>query len=193
MQEGVYQELLLERLAQVVGLSAERLKALWSKGQASATPRAACACTGAPRRRAAPAAAASCARPSCGCCIIPAIAAQVSGSERAGLEGSDEPGVALLRELLDNLREHPATLPAQVIQRWAGRDGSDVLQKLLEREEVITSAVAAESELRAALAKLADQAAGRRMEALEAKSRTGTLEAAEIKEFQILIRETQSP
>jgi DNA primase len=186
VQEGVYQELLLERLAQVVGLSAERLKALWTKGQASATPTppAPAAARRAPRG----AGRGSLVRQA----IVrllhhPAIAAQVSAAERVGLEASDEAGVPLLRELLDNLREHPATLPAQVIQRWADRDGSDVLQKLLEREEVITSAVAAESELRAALAKLADQAAGRRLEALEAKSRSGTLEAAEIKEFQILI------
>ena len=70
----------------------------------------------------------------------PAIASEVTAAERAGLEACEEPGVALLRELLDNLREQPAQIPAQVIQRWAGREGGDALQKLLEHEEVITDA-----------------------------------------------------
>ena len=42
-------------------------------------------------------------------------------------------------------------------------------------------------ELRAALAKLADRAAGRRLEALQAKSRTGSLAPGELEEFQLLI------
>jgi hypothetical protein len=117
----------------------------------------------------------------------PAIALEVTVAERAGLDASDEAGVALLRELLDNLREQPAQIAAQVIQRWAARAEGETLQKLLEREEVITEAPAAAGELRAALVKLADQAAGRRLEVLEAKSRAGSLAASEIEEFQRLI------
>jgi hypothetical protein len=117
----------------------------------------------------------------------PAIAGEVSLDERAGLDASDEAGVGLLRELLDNLREQPAQIPAQVIQRWTGREGAEALQKLLEREEVITDAAAAAGELRAALGRIADQAAGRRLEALEAKSRTGSLAPNELEEFQRLI------
>jgi hypothetical protein len=118
---------------------------------------------------------------------FPAIALEVSPSERAGLDEADEPGVDLLRSLLDELRERPAQLPAQVVQRWADREGGESLQKLLEREAVITDAGAAAGELRAALVKLADQAAGRRLEALEAKSRAGSLAPDEIKEFQRLM------
>jgi DNA primase DnaG DnaB-binding len=118
----------------------------------------------------------------------PAIAAEVTAGERAGLDASEEPGVTLLRELLDNLRAQPAQVPAQVIERWAGREGAESLQKLLLREEVITERSAAAGELRAALVKLADQAAGRRLEALEAKSRAGPLAAGELEEFQSLIQ-----
>src|SRR5437667_420350 len=64
----------------------------------------------------------------------PAIAGEVSPDERAGLEASEEAGMGLLRELLDNLREQPAQIPAQVIERWTGREGAEWLQKLLERE-----------------------------------------------------------
>jgi hypothetical protein len=117
----------------------------------------------------------------------PQIAAEVSEAERAGLEGSEEPGVPLLRALLDDLRAHPAQIPAQVVQRWAEREGGEALPKLLEREEVFTDAPAAAGELRGALLKLAEQAAGRRLEALEAKSRSATLSAHEFDEFQQLI------
>jgi DNA primase len=189
--EGVYRELLLERLAEVVGLSAPRLEELWTQGRTGAPPAAP------PPAPARPAQTRASARSGGRGSLVrqaivrllhyPAIAAEVTPAERAGLEASDEAGVALLRELLDNLREQPAQIPAQVIQRWAGREGGDALQKLLEREEVITGAAAAAAELRAALLKLADQAAGRRLEALEAKSRAGSLAPNEIEEFQRLI------
>jgi DNA primase len=187
----VYRELLLARLAQVIGLAPARLEALWTAGgmvtPATSTP-------GAPLRRSAS------ARPARGAgrgslvrqAVIrllhyPAIALEVSPAERAGLDASEEPGAELLRELLDNLREQPAEIPAQVIQRWAGRKEGETLQKLLAREEVITGAAAAAGELRSALVKLADQAAGMRLQALEAKSRAGSLAGDELIEFQRLI------
>jgi DNA primase len=189
--EGVYRELLLERLAQVVGLNAVRLEELWAQGR-SGTP-AALPAPQPVRRTPARAAGRGAGRGSLVRQAIvrllhyPAIALEVTAAERAGLDASDEAGVVLLRELLDNLREQPAQIPAQVIQRWAGREEGESLQKLLEREEVITGTSAAAGELRAALVKLADQAAGRRLEALEAKSRAGRLAGSEIEEFQVLI------
>ena len=186
--EGVYRELLLERLAQVVGLPAQRLQELWTSGgnlAAGAAPAAP------PRRRPAPARGAgrgSLVRQAIVRLLhYPAIAGEVSLAERAGLDVSEEPGIGLLRDLLDNLREQPAQISAQVIQRWSGRAGGEALQKLLEREEVITDTVAAAGELRGALAKLADLAAGRRLEALETKSRAGSLAQHELEEFQRLI------
>jgi hypothetical protein len=119
--------------------------------------------------------------------LYPAIAAEVSSDERAGLDASEEAGVALLRELLDNLREQPAQISAQVIQRWAGREGAESLQKLLEREEVISDAPAAAGELRSALVKLADLAVERRLVHLEAQSRCAPLSSDEILEFRALM------
>ncbi|HEY4449276.1 MAG TPA: DNA primase [Steroidobacteraceae bacterium] len=188
--EGVYRELLLERLAQVVGLTPARLEALWT----GAKPDAPSTSSPPPARRSAA------ARPARGAgrgtlvrqAIIrllhyPAIALEVTASERAGLDANEEPGVPLLRELLDDLRAQPAQIAAQVIQRWMGHKEGETLQKLLAREEVITGAAAATEELRAALMKLADQAAGKRLQALEAKSRTGSLSPEELNEFQRLI------
>jgi len=186
--EGVYRELLLERLAQVVGLSAARLEALWSTGKSDAPAASAPARPSAAARPARGAGRGSLVRQAIVRLLhFPAIAPEVTAAERAGLDASEEPGAALLRELLDDLQARPAQIPAQVIQRWAGHKDSETLQKLLGREEVITGAAAATEELRAALLKLADQAAGRRLEALEAKSRSGSLAADEIEEFQRLI------
>jgi DNA primase len=192
--EGVYRELLLERLAQVVGLSSQRLQELWLPARAGAPAATAPARTRAASARSARGAGrGSLVRQAIVRLLhYPGIAAEVTAAERAALDASEEPGVALLRELLDNLRAQPAQIPAQVIQRWAGREGGESLQKLLEREEVITDAPAAAGELRAALLKLADQAAGRRLEALEAKSRAGSLDGNEIEEFQMLIQKLGS-
>ncbi len=188
--EGVYRELLLERLAQVIGLAPERLQVLWTTGK-TAQPE-----TAALRAAARPAS----VRPPRGAgrgslvrqAIIrllryPPIALEVTAAERAGLDASEEPGVPLLRELLDSLRDLPAQIPAQVIQRWIGHKDGETLQKLLAREEVITGADAAAGELRSALVKLADQAAGMRLQALEVRSRAGKLSETEFKEFQALI------
>jgi hypothetical protein len=103
------------------------------------------------------------------------------------LDACEEPGIELLRELLDDLRERPLQIPAQVIQRWADKPGGDVLQKLLQREEIITDETAAAGELRGALVKLAATVAARRLEALEEKSRRMRLEPQELREFQELM------
>jgi DNA primase len=186
--EGVYRELLLERLAQVVGLGAQRLAELWSA--AAPIPAAAAPV---PLRRGGARSPVGAGRGSLVRQAIvrllhhPQIAAEVSATERAGLDANQEPGVALLRELIDELQARPAQIAAQVVQRWAERDGGEALQKLLEREEVFTDAPAAAGELKGALVKLAEQAAGRRLEALETRSRTSALSAEELDEFQILI------
>jgi len=185
----VFRELLLERLAEVVGLNPRRLGELWTPAAPATAPQA----PPTPLRRPSARATLGAGRGSLVRQAIvrllhhPQIALEVEAAERAGLEASEEPGVALLRELLDELRAHPAQIPAQVVQRWSGREGAEALQKLLEREEVITNAPAAAGELKGALAKLAELAAGRRLAALEAKSRDSALSEDELKEFQVLI------
>jgi hypothetical protein len=107
--------------------------------------------------------------------------------ERAALDACQEAGIDLLRELLDDLREHPLQIPAQVIERWADKPGGESLQKLLHREEVVADVSVAAEELRGALAKLADTVAVERLKVLEEKSRWARLGPDEIKEFQQLI------
>ncbi len=124
---------------------------------------------------------------------FPAIAGNVSESERAGLNESPEPGVELLCELLDNLRASPAQSAAQVVERWADKPDGEHFEKLLQREALVGDAAAATSELKAALVKLAAMAAEHRLEALEAKSRIARLSPEEMVEFQrLMTRKTRS-
>ena len=193
---GVFSELLLGRLARVIGLAPERLEALWNAGTGAAGIGA-------------PAAAPARVRPLPGRTSVgrgslvrqaivrllwfPAIAGNVSESERAGLNESPEPGVELLCELLDNLRANPAQSAAQVVERWADKPDGEHFEKLLQREALVGDAAAATSELKAALVKLAAMAAEHRLEALEAKSRIARLSPEEMVEFQrLMTRKTRS-
>jgi hypothetical protein len=117
---------------------------------------------------------------------FPATAARVTAKERADLDRLHEPGIELLRELIDDLQRAPAQISAQVIERWADKPERESLEKLLQKEEVITSAAAAGPELRAALVKLGELADTQRLEALQLKSRSATLDELELQEFQRL-------
>jgi DNA primase len=199
LSEGVYRELLLTRIAGVIGIAPQRLLELWTPGGAPPASRSATGET--PPRTPAPAtrtAGQGRARTSAGrgslvrqavvrLVRFPAIAQQVTKEERAALNACAEPGIELLRDLLDDLRERPVQIPAQVIERWADKPGGEVLQKLLQREEIVTDAAGAAGELRGALVKLAATVAARRLEALEEKSRRMRLEPEELKEFQELM------
>ncbi len=205
--EGVYRELLTARVAGVVGLGSERLQELWahreSTGRAAgsepvplAVPAGGAAGPPSPGRAFA---ASRLTRLSAGrgslvrqaiarLVRFPSTAGSVSEAERAGLDTCEEPGIELLRALLDDLRVRPLAISAQVLERWADRSGGEHLGRLLEKEEILGDAHAAALELKAALAKLADQAAERRLEALEAKMRGAKLDEHELKEFQVLMR-----
>jgi DNA primase len=174
---GVYHELLLGRVAEAIKLPATRLAEIWNTG-AKVPPHAAESTTpptpSPPRRQPAR------ARTSAGrgslvrqavdrLLRFPAIAADVTVEERAGLDRVEEAGIDLLRELLDNLRTHPAQSSGQVIQRWADRPEQESLVKLLQKDDVITDAATAAGELRGALLKLAELADTRRFEALNAR------------------------
>jgi len=198
---GVYRELLLGRLARVIGLVPERLEELWAAGVpgVAATPAPAPAGAAARTHLKTVRTRTSAGRGSLVRQAIvrllwfPVIARHVSEAERAGLNASEEPGVELLCELLDNLRVSPATTAAQVVERWADKPDGEHLAKLLQREELVAGASAAASELKAALVGLAAAADQQRLAALEAKSRTTRLTTEEMMEFQRLIMRKAPP
>ena len=198
LPQGVYRELLLTRVAEAIKLPAARLEELWNSGAKPATPSGGSSSAARPAesRRTASRAPVSGGRGSLVRQAVdlllrfPVIAKGVSSDERAGLDRLEEPGVALLRELVDNLRAEPAQSPAQVIERWADRPEQESLKKLLQREDVITDAGAAMGELKGALAGLDELADKRRFETLNAKIKEHGKEALtedELSEFKRLI------
>jgi DNA primase len=189
LPDGVYRELMLARIAEVVGIGPQRLQELWAAGHPGTF--AAPALT--PPRKRVPARNINGGRGSLvrqavlGLVSYPTIAKEVSEEERAALDACEEPGIELLRELIDNLRAQPAQNSAQVIERWAGKPGGDSLEKLLQREQIVADAVAAAGELHGALAELAQRVVVGRLKALEEKSRSTRLDPEELSEFQRLM------
>ena len=196
---GVYRELLIERVAEAIRLPAARLTALWNAGTRPAPaasgdtpPPQPARTTPRPRSRTPMSAGrGSLVRQAVDRLLrYPAIASSVTPEERAGLDRVEEPGIELLRELLDNLRTQPAQSSGQVIQRWADRPEQESLVRLLQKDDLIADAGAAANELRAALRKLQELADARRFEALNAKvSHRGldALDESELIEFKRLI------
>jgi DNA primase len=191
---GVYRELLLDRLAQEVGLGPERLQVLWNdKGSPTSKE---------PARQREPSRPRTVARVDAGrrglvgqavaaLLHFPAIATEISETERAGLATCTQPGVDYLLKLLDNLREHPVNSPAQVIERWADMPAvQERFQQILAGDSVLADAQAARTELKALLAKLENQSAKERLKHLEDKSRATPLAPEELTELQRLLRET---
>ena len=199
LTEGVYRELVLKQMAKSLGIARERMEELMDLAPpppsrppvdatgASTGPHAQSRTHGQGQTRTSAGRGSLVRQAVVRLVRFPAIAQQVSPEERAGLNACEEAGIELLRDLLDDLAEHPLQIPAQVIERWADKPGGESLQKLLHREEVVADPALATEELRGALAKLADTVAVQRLKVLEEKSRWSRLGPEELKEFQQLI------
>jgi DNA primase len=185
--DGVYRDLIVEQIARVIRVPAERLEGEWSARKSAYS-------VGASGTAPVPAQTSARTRTSAGrgslvrqailrILTFPATALEVTPGERSALDASDEQGADLLRQLLDDLRERPAQNSAQIIERWSGRPGGDSLEKLLQREQILADAVGAADELHAALRKIADLVTVRRLEALEAKDIAVGLDATELQEY----------
>ncbi len=199
LSEGLYRELVLKGVAEALGIARARLEELMDLAPPPPTNRAVPETSEADAEsyRSRPSMQSG-TRTSAGRGTVvrqaiarlvrfPVMAAQITVEERAGLNACEEPGTELLRALLDDLRDRPAQIPAQVIQRWADKPEGDILEKLLQREEIITDAAGALEEVRAILAKLATTVDAKRLKALEDKSRWTRLGPEELKEFQELM------
>jgi DNA primase len=162
---GVYQELLIERLATSVRLQADRLRQLLADDDArsaamrpASSPPAAAASADdyAAFGAASPGRATSAARVGRGGLItqaiqmllhFPAAAARLETSALLPLAGEGLPGAQMLRELLEFLRGQPAVSTAMVLERWRGRPESRRLAELAHGECLIGTEPAAVREL----------------------------------------------
>jgi DNA primase len=187
LPQGLYRELVLERIASAIKISSARLQELWGAERRAALPPAS-----PPRpspRLPMSAGRGSLVRQAIRWLVqFPAVAARVSAQERADLDRVREHGIEVLRELIDELKSSPAQFSAQVIERWHDRPERESFEKLLQQDEVITTTAAAAAELRAALAKLAELANSQRLQELELKSKSAQLEGPELQEFHMLTR-----
>ncbi len=191
---GVYRELLLERVAAAVGQSAERLQ------QWIATPEmpAAAAPVHAPRAAERAGVAAARRRVGRGSLItqaiglllhFPAAAAAVEETLRLELARLELPGVAVLRELLEQQRASPVATMAQTLERWRERHEYRRLCELAAEAPLVPDGAAAGRELLSAVTRLLDQELRqRRLQSLIEKAATQALDEAEKAELQALTR-----
>jgi DNA primase len=191
---GVFRELLLARIAETVRLPAERLEELWNAGSgsepATARPVArARASTGTSAGRG------SLMRQAIAALVnYPSTAAQVGAELRSALDRLDQRGIEILRELLDDLRVHPAVSSAQLIERWNHQpERKQQLAALVENDALVSDPKARAEELLGALAKLVEKSDAVRFEELRAKSEFGALSPVELQEFQKLTVRPRSP
>jgi DNA primase len=194
---GVYRELLLERMAQVLQLSASRLQQ-WLMGR---EPPAVAASVSA---RWAPGAARLPGRPDSGrtsaaggrgslvtqaitlLLHFPAAASEVKAPQRTALQRLEQPAAAVLSELLVQQIAQPAASMAQTLERWRERPEYRRLCELATAAPLVQDASAAARELCEAIQRLIDGELRRRLETLIGKARDQGLSEAEKAELQSL-------
>jgi DNA primase len=199
---GPYRELLLDRIAAAIGVSAERFMAI--VGPIKAIPdrpqndRANRGAQDRPfpgqgeGRTARSAGRGSVVRQAVHTLLMfPTSAQRLTAADRATLEAVDEPGVEILRELLDSLQAQPATSTAQLLERWRDHPAAERLARLAVSESIVPDERAAGDELLTAVQKLAQAPAGAELNALLAKSRESGLDGPENDRLLQLLREAR--
>ncbi len=190
MPEGVYRELLTDRLASEIHLPAEKLRSLLA---APAEPGRRGTAAPAPDRPVRPRTGLSAGRgPLLRQAITlvlhhPAAVQRLSAVDQ--LEQIDQPGIAVLRELIAQARALAAPTTAALLERWRDRPEHARLAELAARMPLVAGAEAAASELGQAIQKLAvTQGAGRRVDELLEKARESGLNSEEKTELNALLR-----
>ena len=212
----VYRELLVNQLAEVVGMSPARLNELLGADAPRATgargqqTRAAASSGGAYSERnssgherpsglgGARFGASHAAAPGRGNLVRqavtllvhhPASATAISGQQIDAVAAIDRPGIPLLAELLTQLREDPPANTAGVLERWRNRPEQGSLAKLASAVCLAPDAAGAAAELKSALNRLiTEESPVRRLDELMAKARDSSLDDAEKLELQGLLQ-----
>ncbi len=212
----VYRELLVNQLAEVVGMSPARLNELLGADSTAAT-----ASVGQQTRTAASPSGSYSARNSSGyerpsglggarfgashaaapgrgnlvrqavTLLVhhPASATAISGQQIDAVAAIDRPGIPLLAELLAQLREDPPANTAGVLERWRDRPEQGSLAKLASAVCLAPDAAGAAAELKSALNRLIiEESPVRRLDELMAKARDSSLNDTEKMELQALLQ-----
>ena len=195
---GPYRELLLDRLAAVIGVSAERFLAIVGPIRAAADrPQGGSQDRPMPGqgdlgRTARSAGRGGLVRQAVHTLLMfPASAQRLSPADRRALDAVDEPGADILRELLDSLQAQPATSTAQLLERWRDHPVGERLARLAVSESIVPDEHAAGDELLTAVQKLAQAPAGAELDALLAKEQQSGLDGPERERLVQLLREAR--
>ena len=196
--DGVFRDLLLERVAKAIGLPAERLRVQWQRftNEANKPVRATARPVPSGRRATTNRSAGRGGMVTQAVRLLvhfPSIAAAVPTNQLAALRNLDAPDVRALLELLDALRSVPASLTAQLLQRYDGAALHRRLVELASETSLVTDSRAAGREFIAALAKIQTEHGQQRFEALQVKERSEGLNPEEIEEFHALMRRPTTP
>jgi DNA primase len=179
--EGVYRQLLIDRLAQVVGLSPARFGAALAKAVRPAPeplPRRV------PKRQLATGVDSPVRKAIRLILNDPKLALQAENPDPLAL--SEVPGADLLAALLEEARKHPNITAAGLVETWREHPESRYLQKLAAHEVHLLEAGAAATELHELLGLIHRDALMRRLNDL--LGRADTLGEAEKRELQSLQR-----
>jgi DNA primase len=180
---GIYRELLIERIAQEIGLAGDRLRALLRlpeqapQAPAEAQHRTAAAHIGR---------GALLTQAIQTLLQFPAAAREIPAALWAPLEHLEQPGIAVLRELLQEQIAAPGTTTGQILERWRDRPEFERLSELAAASILATDSGAAAHELSNAIIRLLDEQLRRRMDQLIERAREGTVTAEERSEMQVL-------
>jgi len=192
LADGVYRELLIERLAADIGFSGERLRELLATPEPRAAAGGAAAGGG---REPAPGGAAR--RAGRGGLVtqaiqtllhFPAAAGKVPEPLRTAVARLKVAGAPALNELLHQQLQHPAASVAQTLERWRDRPEQRRLAELAETEPLVADPAAAGRELVDTLSRLCEDQQRQRMDELIARARDGHVSEEEKLELQELIR-----
>jgi DNA primase len=194
MPEGIYREMLAEQLAARVGMPAATLKRAFAAGGAGKAPGR----SGAPLEPGRSRTRASAGR---GNLLSQAITRvlQHPGAARfvkdiEALSRLEQPGVKVLKELLDQVAamEHPTT--AMLLERWRSRPEYARLGELALSESMVTEEAGAAKELQMAVEKLLEEyGPARRMDELLRKAEELGLNYDEKTELSLLLKAKGRP
>jgi DNA primase len=200
---GIYRELLIDELAQVVRMAPERLSDALNVEDAKPLRGEARSTQGMQVERTAP----TPHVPGRGTLVrqaihllvhFPRIAGAVEGGQSESympdalidaLSSISLPGVPLLAQLLTELKEHPVATTGALLERWRERSDGKSLAKLATLELVGRDAESAAQELQGALKRLVEEGEpAQRRDQLLTKHRTQGLTETEKLELQALLR-----
>jgi DNA primase len=183
--EGVYKELLIERLAESVGLAAPKLASILAKDRPKPASSAAGGGLSGLRHQSKP----KPGKPSIVRRAISLLLNDPGAAEKLDIEqlaGVSKPGTALLRELIETVQADPTMTTARLLERWRNREEGRHLGKLAATELPLSEDFDATAELEQCIAQLALAGKRERVDFLIEKERLSSLSEAERRELREL-------